>query len=142
MHLGRSLLHVDARITTLVSKTNRPWRCPWLCAMKRSFTAWFTADSANNSLLIFLWVINFFFAERMLALSKMTNSACKPLESLCLARSSFMAGVRQRAWSEQLIGQNFNTLEKSTAASFAGSFFAAVAYLARLDGCAPVAEAP
>ena len=78
----------------------------------------------------------------MLALSKMTNSACKPLKSLCLTPSSFMGSFGQRAWSEQLIGQNFNTLEKSTVASFAGIIFAAVAYFACLDGFAAVAEAP
>ena len=72
----------------------------------------------------------------------MTNSACKPLKSLCLAPSSSWGVLVSGFWSEQLIGQNFNTLEKSTAAPFAGSIFAAVADLARLDGFAAVAEAP
>jgi hypothetical protein len=63
-----------------------------------------------------------FFSERMLALFKIANSACKPLKSLCLAPSSFMGSFGPRVWSEQIIGQNFNTLEKSTAAWFAGVF--------------------
>jgi hypothetical protein len=83
-----------------------------------------------------------FFSERMLALFKIANSACKPLGSLCLAPSSYMGSFGPRVWSEQIIGQNFNTLEKSTGCLVRGGIFAAVAELARLDGFAAVAEAP